>query len=541
MVNSIFKFKVNLKGNTSLLISFIVSALVVGLFSISFEPRWETNDDIAMSMVAHGYGLAAYSSPNLFFSNILYGHMVRVIPEINGILGYSIATIGVLFAIAWSFAHCLNISRIGYLGTLAVLVLILCRPILFPQFTINAGLLMVSALICWNFYESQNNKIGPLIVGCLLALMSYLVRSEEAFLILAVGSPLLPWSSLRKFRSAKIAFVLLAAAIGIAAVVDRNAYQSPEWSDFLELNSARASFTDFGAADRLLQRPDILKKHEYSQNDIDLIKNWFFVDPNVANPDRLNAVLNELGPIPSQTYSMDQVRRGLTTLWHPTLLPIMVAALLLLVLHPSWRGCAVWILCIAAVMVLGLIGRPGILRVYIPLASLLLVTPLLCIRESLANTSLLLNRAGILVLIGAAALNTSTVIAESKSMQITGKQVRDNLVHFPQTPVVFWGSVFPFEAVYPVMADSSIPMRYQIYGLGVFTLAPFSISYYQQNKEIGMLSQLRSTQGASILIDKERQQLLDQYCLEHMQARLKQISERKYGTLSLKQLRCVPH
>ena len=41
---------------------------------VAFEPLWETNDDVAMSMAAHGYGLAAYSSPHLIFSNVVWGH-----------------------------------------------------------------------------------------------------------------------------------------------------------------------------------------------------------------------------------------------------------------------------------------------------------------------------------------------------------------------------------------------------------------------------------------------------------------------------------
>ena len=54
-------------------------ATLVGLCALLFELRWETSDDIAMAMVAHGYGIAAQSSPHLFFSNVVWGHVVHLL------------------------------------------------------------------------------------------------------------------------------------------------------------------------------------------------------------------------------------------------------------------------------------------------------------------------------------------------------------------------------------------------------------------------------------------------------------------------------
>ena len=38
-------------------------------------------------MIAHGYGIATVGSANILFSNVLWGHLVQLIPEINGVLG----------------------------------------------------------------------------------------------------------------------------------------------------------------------------------------------------------------------------------------------------------------------------------------------------------------------------------------------------------------------------------------------------------------------------------------------------------------------
>ena len=140
---------------------------------------------------------------------------------------------------------------LGYLTALAVVALILVRPVLFPQFTINAGLLMVSAIVCWNLSARQNDK-RALIAGCVLAFLSYLVRSQEFLLVLLVALPVLPWRSFLLHRAPKIAVMTLILLISATAVIDHEVYQAGDWKSFNELNSARAPFTDFGAGVYLL-------------------------------------------------------------------------------------------------------------------------------------------------------------------------------------------------------------------------------------------------------------------------------------------------
>ena len=85
MVNSGLMDRLLLSNFRLQLASFAVSATFVVLLCFLFELRWETNDDIAMSMVAHGYGIASIGSPNIVFSNVVWGYLVRLLPEINGI------------------------------------------------------------------------------------------------------------------------------------------------------------------------------------------------------------------------------------------------------------------------------------------------------------------------------------------------------------------------------------------------------------------------------------------------------------------------
>ena len=162
------------------------AAFVVALCWI-FAPRWETNDDVGMSMVAHGYGIAAFGTPNLFFSNVLWGYLVRAIPTIHGLLGYSSATLAVLVVVGAVLIYGLYRLGAGAIAASAAAVLIMARPVLFPQFTINAGLLLLGAILCWHLYARWNDW-RALAIGCALAFASYLVRDVECVLVLLRGS-----------------------------------------------------------------------------------------------------------------------------------------------------------------------------------------------------------------------------------------------------------------------------------------------------------------------------------------------------------------
>lgn len=471
-----------------------------------------------MSMVAHGYGLAAIGSPNLIFSNVLWGYLVRSIPEVGGVLGYSAATLGVLLFVGTSITYGLIRVGLGYLATFSALVLIFIRPILFPQFTINSGLLMVGAIVCWHLFARDKDQ-RALVIGCLLAFCSYLVRSQEFLLVLFVAVPLLPWRILLTDRAPRIAVFVLSSAIVVSSLVDRQAYLGDDWSAFNELNPPRAAITDFGAGGALRSRPDILERHGYSLNDISLIQAWFFVDPKIANPVKLKAMLEELGSLPSPGNAWGNAWAGVTTLWSPALLPGTLAALLLAVLRPSRSVAVSWGLCIAAVSALGFMGRPGVLRVYVPLVSLLLIAPFIGCKSQVRCQTTLRRWLEISLLFLAAIASALPVFSESKASLSISEQVRVELGSFPRHPVVVWGDSFPFEAAYPVLGTPPTVKDLQLYGLGVFTLSPFSVPYAEARAGRSMTIQLLFTNGVDI-ISRSQIPLLETYCIEHHQGTL---------------------
>lgn len=496
-------------------VAFILTAVLIVALCLAFNPRFETNDDVEMSMVAHGYGLAAYGSPHLVFSNVLWGYLVRAIPAINSVLGYSLATLATLLVAGWATLYYLLRLGAGHLTGLLAVALLIARPTLFPQFTINAGLLTVAAIIGWQVY-ARLGGIGNLVVACLLALSGFLIRYVEFLLVLGVALPLLPWHALRNRRQMQIAFLLLGMASVSAAAFDHWSYSGPEWRPFLETRQATNSFVNFGMDRHLKQHPEILARHGYSQNDIDLISSWFFVDPQITDPKSLNAMQAEAGPTYTQGGSARSGFKALKALTNLVLLPLVLSAILLLVLVPRWSVALAWVLCLAALFAIGVMGRPGQLRIYVPLMSLLLVAPLVVgkCKEGIRQWVVALT------LFAACVGNAYLLIPQALAYKQQIQQVQKDLHDLPAGPIVNWGSSFPYESAFPVLANdlNARAIRFDIFD--AFTQAPFSVTNAEQMAGSGMLTRLRTAAGITLIATPTEVERLSIYCRERLNGQL---------------------
>jgi hypothetical protein len=195
----------------------------------------------------------------------------------------------------------------------------------------------------------------------------------------------------------------------------------------------------------------------------------------------------------------------------------------------------VWTLCLVAFFALGMLGRPGVLRVYIPVLSLLIIAPFFIKGSWLRTQNTILRRLVQGMIFIVAISNTTTVFSKSKAAQINAEKDRCNFYNFPNNPIVVWGSAFPFENIYPVLKQPDGVLKYKLYGLGVFTLAPFSRAYFEQKNGRGFLDLLLSKTGVPLM---ENKQSLNIYCKEHFQGILKELAIHQYGHVRVTQLRC---
>jgi hypothetical protein len=181
---------------------------------------------------------------------------------------------------------------------------------------------------------------------------------------------------------------------------------------------------------------------------------------------------------------------------------------------------------------MGFLGRPGMLRVYFPLACFLVVAPLLSpqIKKSWRR------QASVVVLTIAAALNLAQLFPESKEFQRASEAVREGLREFPNYAVVDWGGGFPYEAVYPVLKP--VQVQYRISGLGVFTLAPFSVAYHEMKAGRGITNLLISEMGLPVITSDKRLGFLDAYCREHFHGFQTQLPTQEFGQVQIRRPLC---
>lgn len=86
---------------------------------------------------------------------------------------------------------------------------------------------------------------------------------------------------------------------------------------------------------------------------------------------------------------------------------------------------------------------------------------------------------------------------------------------------VVWGASLPFQYIFPVFTREADVRDTRIYGLGVFTRAPFSVPPADERNGKGMLARLRSEAGVQLIAASHEQSLLNIYCVEHYGAPLR--------------------
>lgn len=512
-------------------------ALFILLLCIVFEPRFETNDDVAMSMIAHGYGDAAFSSPLLVYSNVIWGFIVSSIPPIAGVLGYSWATIIVLVIAGWAITFFLIQMGVGYLVAFLAGFIVLARAVLFPQFTITAGLLTVAGLLGARLY-SKNGKTLTLFFSCALIYLGFLIRLPECLLVIAISLPLLPWESLRKNRKLQIAFALILSAMAASYIADKSFYSEKNWERHYEIFKPLASIAAWGKGEDLKLHPELLKKYRYSLNDIELVQNAFWVDPNISNPSALGPMLDELAEF--QAVSNIKVRligsfKDLEVLKYPSLLPIALMGFMLFLLHLNLRLTFVWLFFLIAIVTLAFLGRPTVHRVYYPMSCLALLAPLTYYRseKKLAGINIRF------ILIFAFLWNASIILPQAIESTKLVKEYQRDLQGVPALTIVNWANSVHHEFPYSLFASDQKIRSIRLYDISG-SITPVSVAFAEQMAGRSFARKLFTAEGV-VMFDSgpNLSKKLEIYCSERLGSRFEANSIYSSPRVNASRVRCV--
>ncbi len=516
---------------------FLASALFTSVLCLylcsELSPRWETNDDVGLSMIAHGFGIIKTSSPLLMFSNVIWGYFVRAIPPINGILGYSIALI---------LANCLSVVSIvtaflifdwGMLISFSLGAIILLRLIISPQFTVSAGVLAISAL-CWIEVYKRDHRYGSLLFSFFLVFLSFVIRSNETVLVFVTGFSfflLVPTNLKKKLLIGGIFlfFVLLTAERWNSLQ-----YNNPAWRDYNETFETRRKMIDFGWGNKLKEHRNLLFEKGLSENDVTLYENWFLGDLELKESKMIAELLKD-HRTNFRLFNFNWAR-GLDWLMHfKNMGPLFLTSCVFFFLVPSLRLFFLWIATLLSLFVIGTSGKPAVFRVMIPLQYLLLSAPFLLSSKKPRPSQ---KAVSFLVLFVCLIFEARTYIRGTTERTKRVFEISKSLTELENRRIVIWGGWFPFEEAFPVLGKNLENKKLQLMSLGSSTLNPNSFMNHSFKNGGTIKSLLTSSEGLELISSDYELNLLKVFCQEHLSSQLKILNQQWNGYFLITKIRC---
>lgn len=440
------KIGINKKENAEFLqvasISFLVILISFLLFYLNLVPTWLTNDDVGMSMRTHGYGsFIDKELPVLIFSSPIWGWLVKHIPAVGGVWGYTWGAIFTLFFTSWFLLFCLLRNGHGFIFSCCLIILIYALPMISPQFTLNSGLACMAAFLSIVSYENEKRKIY-LVLFLLFSFVGYLIRANEFLFVVAVTAVLFPWRLLVKDKQLLITCSVLIFSLSAFYMIAVTSMSSDKWKGFKDLKYYRILFTDYHVGNNLAEQQELLDLHGYSTNDLELLKRFFFVDPTLADPDRLKYLLKDVNKNP---ISFSNIKEGLNNigkiLGNDKIRIFVVLGLLLAIGLLQKRLLLAYFILFGLICFFGIAGRSGQFRVYYSTFCLLAVLPLIfCNRE---EVNVYLKRCSFAILLFGIITGYQGIIQKSRLNELRIKNYISEFKKLPmiETPYV-WGGGF---------------------------------------------------------------------------------------------------
>ena len=503
-------------SKNDLFLSFIFILCLYFSLNFLYTVCFENIDDILISMRIHGYGIAKYPTDFLSASNTFISHISRLFPTVLGIPGYIIFTAVLLFTSCWMIFYCLLRMNVPLIISIFTSILICLRPILLPQFTVTAGLLALNGILFLCLYRKYNDCLFLLFAG-LFACLSFLLRSQQFFFVLLLSLPL--------FLSKKIwfdgrfrAFILFTIIVcSVLGAMNYRVKNSPDIKKFSEFHYSMIPIFDYGYTHRLISRQDILEKYGYSVNDVQLLGSFFYVTDKYTDTKTITKMINELGPI-SERVVIEEGLAALRAFSDPSVLPLVSLGLILFILLPlSGRQrltiIACYLLISVAFFFIGSIGRPGKLRIYFPVAVMILLLPLmLAYFDKLKSFKRLL-----VISILSFICCIFTVIhmhGIATRNALWSREVQQDIKILPvNEPIFSWGGNFPYNAAYPVFEKWQKFPKIDIRQFGGYTSAPFDKATSVPGS--GFLDLMRKQNGVLVVDAGDRcEKFLKPFALE---------------------------
>lgn len=522
---------------------YLAAALAI-LATLLYTPKfWAVNDDIGMAMIAHGYGIADQPSPDLVYSNIVWGWLTFGLGTPFGIQGYAFAQFALVLLSCAVVALTLYRARVPGFVAAALLLIMFVPTLTGMQFSVTAGYLAVAGLAL-ALDSTRSRTLWPWCAAAAFILMAALIRFNECAFILLIASPFYAAHLLRGAdRQTRLRWAGMLAAVGVlwggCAVLDRVHYSGAEWSEFKRMNPLRRQFTDYGLAEHFNWNPDELAGTGLSPVDMQMMHYWFFDDADVFSAAKLEALEGKMSLPERIGFNLNRYRKMAAPFQDRVIL-----SLLALFAFAAFAGrrrqvaLGACLLMFGVMAVFWLLGRPGETHVYYASCAALAALGMIGTDYRVGR---LVTAAGI-ALFGLALaivwLDRQDNLHDEQRARIAVRTA----CHLPSDRLLLaWGGPEVFNDFYlyrPTAAPGgACPL--QLYLFDVLELTPESMQKlhaYTQGKDF--MQALLEGQSFDMLTDARHIDLLSTYLHEHYHATLS--AQRLPGAIRAFQLQAAP-
>lgn len=289
--------------------------IVVFFLAVSFlacgRPKFETNDDVVLSMLVAGVGFVDKPEHHILYSHYWIGRALCWLYSLTSVLSwYSLYLFAVqvmsMIVIVRTLLKRLE-GRAAWLLISVFFIAVCLRPTQLMQFTTTASLLASAGALyffdelaqtisrpklCWSMFWSGA-------IFCCAAAIRF--GSAKLIVLLSICFLLCKYLPLRDWQRLRVGLPVLAMILSLCCALEYHNgsyYESSGWGEFYPLNALRFSITEFGRVGHL--SPKVVKAFtdiNWSPVDKESLCSYCFLDKNTYSLEtlgRLDAALPRL-------------------------------------------------------------------------------------------------------------------------------------------------------------------------------------------------------------------------------------------------------
>ena len=483
----------------------ITACLIIISFTwYFFPPVYFKSDDVIMSMITAGYGQMHDKSILLYHSSVIIGFIGSKLPFILGITPYNYINLILLLFSFITLNEILNRLNKKFYSNLLISYASCLFILIRPTFTTIAGYICVVGLLSIYLY-SNNQDRKYLIFGFSLFLGASLIRDEMVIFFLVSTSIILIQAFVKNKKEFILIGTIFLTIFGLSQFINRNQYTDESLKDLRKFASVGYQILDYNADKHILQNSEAMLNNDYTSNDINLIRNWFFVDSYLSNPLRLGDLLNDTqwkGPISNFNPKESILSTGNLLTNYPLNFIIFSVIIMLFLTNKDRTLRILWLFFVLVLFIGAIIGRQ-LAYVYFPLITFLFIFSYLKTNKTTLITRSLIYSLSVLVIF--------TTFFENRSNKETINSVNLEYENFNQDKLWVIGGGLPSEFIFPLMSTPSIKTELITSDWSIY--APKSI-FVKYNSNSSFLSELHSQEGVNIATNNYHLPLLQIYCKE---------------------------